>query len=122
MKLAAALLACTLAFAQSAAVVIPDLAKAKWSHEPNDPPGAEGVFLRQDEKTGGMDLLARYAAGQKLPAHWHSVNERLILLEGKVTVKIGDAAETTLTTGGFVFVPAREPHRLSCISDTRCTF
>jgi len=122
MKLAASLMFCTLAFAQSGGITIPDLAKAKWTHEANEPPGAESIFLRQDEKTGGMDLLVRYAPGQKLAAHWHSVNERMILLEGKVTVKAGEGPETTLTPGAFTFVPAREPHRLSCVSDTRCTF
>jgi quercetin dioxygenase-like cupin family protein len=122
MKLAASLMLSALALAQSAGVIIPDLAKAKWTHEANEPPGAESIFLRQDEKTGGMDLLVRYAPGQKLAAHWHSVNERLILIEGKVTVKVGEGAETTLVPGAFSFVPAKEPHRLACVSDTRCTF
>src|SRR5437899_12982018 len=126
MKPVAPLFVCALAFAQSTfaqtvAVLVPDLAKAKWTHEANDAPGSESIFLRQDEKTGGMDLLVRYPAGQKLSPHWHSVNERLILLEGKVTVKVGEGGETTLTPGAFVFVPAKEPHRLSCVSEPRCT-
>ena len=120
MKLAASLLFCALAFAQSAAVIVPDLATAKWTLDAKD--GSDSVFLREDPKTGGMDLLVRYPAGHKLAPHWHSATERLILLEGKVTVKVGDGTETTISPGGLMLAPAREPHHLTCVSDTRCTF
>jgi quercetin dioxygenase-like cupin family protein len=120
MKLAATLLFATLAFAQSAAVVIPDLATAKWTHDNRD--GSDSVFLKEDPKTGAMDLLVRYPGGKKLAPHWHSVNERLILLEGKIAVKVGDAAEVTVLPGGLMMAPAKEPHGLTCVSEKPCTF
>jgi quercetin dioxygenase-like cupin family protein len=115
MKLAVSLVCATLAFAQSAAVVVPDLATAKWEKD-------DSVLLREDPKTGAMDLLVRYPAGKKLNSHWHSVTERLVLIEGKVTVKHGDSAEVTLTPGGVVIVPPKEPHQLTCSGTERCTF
>ncbi len=79
MKFALFLLTASLAFAQP---VTANLSDAKWVHDKGDPPGAENVFLRQDPQTGGMELLVRYPAGHVFAPHWHSVNERIIVLEG----------------------------------------
>jgi quercetin dioxygenase-like cupin family protein len=115
MKLAAVLfLFAAGASAQSAAVVVPDLATAKWEKD-------DSVFLREDPKTGAMDLLVRYPGGKKLNAHWHSVTERLVLVEGKITVKVG-GVEKTVTPGGVVIVPPKEGHQLACVSESKCTF
>ena len=54
--------------------------------------------------------------------HWHSVNERVILAEGKLSVRVGTGPEKVLEPGGFAYLPAREVQRLSCVSNTRCTF
>jgi quercetin dioxygenase-like cupin family protein len=115
MKLALMLGLAVLAFAQTSAVLVPDLATAKWEKD-------DSVLLREDPKTGAMDLLVRYPAGKKLSAHWHSVTERMVLIEGKLAVRIGDGPETTVTPGGVAIVPPKEQHQLSCISSTRCTF
>lgn len=119
MKLALFLLTVSLAPAQSVAT---NLAGAKWTHDKGDPPGAENVFLRQDPRTGGMELLVRYPAGHVFAPHWHSVNERIVVLEGTLSVKAGAAPETSLDPGGFAFLPAKEVQHLACTSKTRCTF
>jgi len=94
-----------------------NLATAKWTHEKNDPPGEESIFLRRDAATGGMDLLVRFPAGHVFKPHFHESNERIIVLEGQLTV-----GESVLDAGGVAFLPAREVQRLSCSSKTRCTF
>jgi quercetin dioxygenase-like cupin family protein len=119
MKLALFLLMATLAKGQS---VVANLADAKWTHDKGDTPGAENVFLRQDPATGAMELLVRFPAGHVFAPHWHSVNERIVVLEGKLSVKLGDAPQSTLDEGGFAFLPANEVQRLACTSKTRCTF
>jgi quercetin dioxygenase-like cupin family protein len=115
MKLALSLALATLAFAQTTAIVVPDLATAKWEKD-------DSVLLREDPKTGAMDLLVRYPAGKKLNAHWHSISERMVLLEGRMSVKLGDAEATEILPGGVMIVPPKEAHQLSCVSTTRCTF
>ena len=119
MKFAVFLMLAGTALAQS---VVTNLADAKWTHDKGDPPGAESVLLREDPRTGGMELLVRFPAGHVIAPHWHSVNERVILAEGSLSVRVGDGPETVLTPGGFAFLPAREVQRLSCVSGTRCTF
>ena len=102
--------------------VVTNLADAKWTHDKGDPPGSESVLLRQDAQTGGMELLGRFPAGHVIAPHWHSVNERVILAEGKLSVRVGSGPESVLDPGGFAYLPAKEVQRLSCVSKTRCTF
>jgi quercetin dioxygenase-like cupin family protein len=115
MKLAAAAIFTALAFAQPAAVVIPDLATAKWEKD-------DSILLRQDAKTGAMELLVRYPGGKKLATHAHKSTEHMVLIEGKMTIHIAAAGPATLTPGGVAIVPAGTPHSITCSSDTRCTF
>ena len=101
--------------------MIANLAEVKWSHEAGDPPGLESVTLRQDTATGALELLARYPPGHVFAPHWHSVNERIILLGGRLSLRQG-RQERFLEPGGFAFLPAREAQRMSCVSKTSCTF
>ena len=114
------LLAAALAWAQPQAVIT-NLDTAKWTHDKGDPPGSESVLLRTDEKTGGMDLSVRYPPGHVFKPHFHESNERIIVLEGQITLK-QESGETALDAGGVAFLPAREVQRFSCTSKTRCTF
>ena len=116
-----ALFLLTAAFAMSQSVAI-NPADAKWTHDKGDPPGAENIFLRQDPATGAMELLVRQPAGHVFAPHWHSVNERIVVLEGTLSVQAGAGPETSLGPAGFAFLPAKEVQRLACTSKSRCTF
>jgi quercetin dioxygenase-like cupin family protein len=96
-------------------------ATAKWAHDKGDPPGSESVMLRQDAKTGGMELLVRFPAGHLFAPHWHESNERIFVVEGQLSLK-KDSSESLVEVGGFAFLPAKEIQRLSCSSKSRCTF
>lgn len=96
-------------------------ADAKWEHEARDPAGAESVTLREDAQTGGMELLVHYPGGHVFKPHWHDSNERIVMLEGKLSLRNGDA-EKFLEPGGFAFLPARELQTMVCVSQGRCSF
>ena len=115
----ATLLCCAALVCQTASTkpVLANLSSAKWSHDAGDPPGSESVVLREDPATGATELLARYPPGHVFNPHWHSANERVLLLEGKMSVN-----GTTLDPGGYAFLPAKEVQRMACTSSTRCTF
>jgi quercetin dioxygenase-like cupin family protein len=94
---------------------------AHWSRGPGDPPGGESLVLREDPRTGGLELLVRYPAGHVFAPHWHDANERIVLLEGRLALRDGDA-EKIVGPGGYAYLPAREVQRLSCISRSGCLF
>jgi len=103
-----------LLLAESSGVVVVNPNSAKWQVEGG---GSESVVLREDAQTGALELFARYPAGHVFAPHWHTVNERMVLVEGRMSVN-----NATLEPGGFAYLPARQTHAMSCVSTTRCTF
>jgi quercetin dioxygenase-like cupin family protein len=101
--------------------IVTNLETAHWTHEKGAPAGSGGVMLHADQTTGGMDLLVRFPAGHVIAPHFHDSNERIIIVEGQLTLR-QDNGDTLLKAGGFAFLPAGEVQRLSCSSKTRCTF
>ena len=108
----------SLAGAQSASeAIVNNLETAKWTHDKD----SDSVMLRMDEKSGGMDLLVRFPAGHVIPAHFHDSNERIVVVEGQLTLH-QDNGDAAINAGGFAFLPAHEVQRLRCSSKTPCTF
>lgn len=46
-------------------------------------PGVEMKFIHKDEAQGRAELLVRLGAGTKVPAHVHSKEEQMVILEGE---------------------------------------
>jgi quercetin dioxygenase-like cupin family protein len=116
------LLAAGLLVSQSASKpIFASLATSRWTHDAGDPPGSENVVLREAPQSGALELLVRYPAGHVFRPHWHSVNERIVLLEGRLALK-QDGRDVFLDPGGFAYLPARLVQRLSCVSKTPCGF
>ncbi|HXZ13775.1 MAG TPA: DUF4437 domain-containing protein [Candidatus Sulfotelmatobacter sp.] len=107
--------------AASNGLIVANLNSAKWEPEGGGSGGAESATLREDPITGGVEVYARYPAGTVFPPHWHSANERMVLLEGRISIRDG-AAEKFLDPGGYAFMPAKQIQNISCISKTNCTF
>lgn len=68
----------------SDARVLVNPAEAKWGPSKS---GSESVTLREDPKSGALELFARYPAGHVFPPHWHSAIERLVLIEGRIAME-----------------------------------
>jgi len=113
--IAAAALFAGIALSQT---VVVNPSAAKWINEA----GSESVTLREDPKTGALELLVRHPAGHVFKPHWHTANERMVLIEGRISLRQGNGAETFLEPGGYAFLPAKEVQRTACVSKTRCSF
>jgi hypothetical protein len=71
------------------------------------PPGSESVLLRMDPKTHPMELLVGFPAGHLIAPHTHESNERIMVLEGQLTLRPAGAA--ALNVGGYAYLPAGGP-------------
>ena len=103
------------------AAIIANLETAAWTHEKGDPAGIEGVTLRTDPGTGGLDLLVHLPPGHVVAPHWHESNERIHVAEGQLKLH-QESGDVFIKPGGFAFLPAREVQRMTCDSKARCTF
>ena len=108
-------LSTTFVFAQSAHVLVP-ADKVQWGPAPPAlPAGAEIAVLEGNpSEKGPVTLRLRFPANYNIPAHWHSMTERLTVLSGTFHVGMGDKldrhASQTLEPGGFVSLPASMRH------------
>jgi hypothetical protein len=102
-------------FAQSAHVLVP-ADKVQWGPAPPAlPAGAEIAVLEGNpSEKGPVTLRLRFPANYNVPAHWHSMTERVTVLSGAFHVGMGDKldrhASQTLEPGGFVSLPATMRH------------
>ena len=72
---------------------------------PTDYPGVEIKVLMQDEQTGLLTALFRWAPGSELPLHEHVEIEQTYVLEGSL-----EDDEGVATAGQFVWRPAQSRH------------
>jgi len=100
-------------------MLIVNSAGGKWQHDAGDPAGSESITLHDDP--AGTELFARYPAGHVFAPHWHSANERIVLLEGRMSIQDG-TAKKSLEPGGFAYLPAKQTQKMACVSSTPCTF
>ncbi len=102
------------AFAQSHLAVPAD--KIQWGPAPPVlPSGAQIAVLEGNpSEKGAVTLRLKFPANYELPAHWHSMDERVTVLSGSLHVGMGDkldrSASETLAPGGFVSLPAKMHH------------
>jgi len=103
------------AYAQATHIVVP-ADKVQWAAAPPAlPAGAQiSVLEGNPSEKGAVTLRLKFPANYEIPAHWHSMTERVTVLTGALRVGMGDKldrqASQTLEPGGFASLPANMHH------------
>ena len=103
------------AYAQATHVLVP-ADKVQWAAAPPAlPAGAQiSVLEGNPSEKGAVTLRLKFPANYEIPAHWHSMTERVTVLTGALRVGMGDKldrqASQTLEPGGFASLPANMHH------------
>jgi mannose-6-phosphate isomerase-like protein (cupin superfamily) len=131
--LALVLLGAAPALAADTAAKKPDAAKTaavstnesdiKWGEGPPDlPKGIQVAVLHGDpSKKAPFTLRLKMPDGYKIPPHWHTKDEQLTILSGTFNLHMGDTMDTpatTLTAGGFHFLPGKMHHAAEATGET----
>lgn len=101
-------------FAQTHIVVPSD--KVQWAPAPPVlPTGAQIAVLEGNPSAKGpITMRLKFPADYDIPAHWHSMTERITVLSGAFHIGMGDRldrnAGQTLDPGGYVSLPATMRH------------
>jgi quercetin dioxygenase-like cupin family protein len=95
----------------------------KWGDAPPDlPSGAQVAVLHGDpSKRAAYTLRIKMPAGYKIAPHWHTKDEQLTIVSGAFVLHMGDTMEapaSTLTAGGFHFLPAKMHHAAETTEET----
>ena len=72
-----------------------------------------------DPSKGAFTLMLKFTSGCKVPMHWHTSAEELMLVSGSGKMQMQDGTSSTVDRGGFVYVPPKHQHAFTCA--TACT-
>lgn len=95
-------------------------AEQKLMQFPNLPDCAKGAVVDGDPGTGPSTILAKWPAGCKVPMHWHTPNENLVIVSGGGKLDMKDGGAQNVAQGAFVHMPSKHQHAFTCTS--ACTF
>src|SRR5580698_5986013 len=70
--------------------------------------------------TGPSTFLLKAPAGCRVAPHYHSSEEQLIVIRGKVMTEMKGMRATELTAGGIAVMPAKAVHWFSCSGKDPC--
>jgi quercetin dioxygenase-like cupin family protein len=73
-----------------------------------------------DPDTGPSTFLLKAPAGCQVAAHYHSAEEQLIVVRGKVLTGMKGMRSVVLTAGGVAVMPSKAVHWFSCRGNDPC--
>jgi len=85
------------------------------------PTGCQIAVLNGDPAKPNADIFLRVPGGYTIPPHSHTSPERMILVEGQLTVRYRGASAEILTPGEYAYGPASLPHEATCTGNKACT-
>jgi quercetin dioxygenase-like cupin family protein len=93
-------------------------ANTAWGPAPPSlPAGVQAAVLAGDPgKEGSFTLRLKMPPGYRVPRHWHPTDEAVTLIEGDLTLSMGEAGmahDGVLAPGDFVNLPAHMHHQAS---------
>jgi quercetin dioxygenase-like cupin family protein len=109
---------CTVSlFAQSnESPVVKSAASAEFAPSPGLPPCVVRAVQDGDPKSGPSIIRLRLKQGCVIPWHWHTPNERLIVLSGTLKSEMKDGGSVTLRQGDFFRLPSKHIHHVTAIT------
>jgi len=93
-------------------------AEVKWGEAPPAfESGAQAAVLAGDPGAAGLFVIRLKApAGFKVARHWHPTDEHVTVIEGDLTLDMGEGAQqhsATFGPGDYVLLPTRMQHAAS---------
>ena len=86
----------------------------KFAPIPDMPACASAAILRGNPRWGAASVLLRLASGCRVPWHWHSANETLVVISGRGSVAMKDGPPLPFAPGAYASLPNHHVHRASC--------
>ena len=78
------------------------------------------VLENGDPKTGPSTFLMKARPNCVVPAHYHTAEEQLLVVQGEVSTGMEGMSEMVLGAGGFAMMPSKQVHWFTCTSKDSC--
>ena len=86
----------------------------KFTPIPDMPGCASAAILRGNPRSGPAWVLLKLASGCRVPWHWHTANETLVVISGRGTVEMKDGPPLPFVPGAYASLPSHHAHQASC--------
>ena len=86
----------------------------KFIEIPNMPACATAAILRGDPRSGPAWVLLKLASGCRVPFHWHTPNEELVVISGRGTLAMKDGPPLQFAPGAYASLPSHHVHQATC--------
>jgi hypothetical protein len=87
---------------------------------PGIPDCATYATLRGNPRTGPAWVLLKLATGCKVPPHWHTPNEDMLVIRGSGAIVMRDGPTLQLAPGAYTYLPSHHVHQATCTRE--CLF
>ena len=82
--------------------------------------GCQIAILNGDPAENHLDVFFKVPPNYKIPHHYHTSPERMILVSGELTVRYDGEKKTVLKPGMYAYGPAEKPHVATCADGDPC--
>jgi mannose-6-phosphate isomerase-like protein (cupin superfamily) len=82
--------------------------------------GCEIAVLHGDPARPNLDVLFKVPGDFKIPHHWHTSAERMVLVSGNMTVTYDNQKTERIETGMYAYGPSKHPHKAYCEKGEPC--
>jgi len=84
------------------------------------PEECQATILRLGPEGWNSDVLYRIPAGMDLPTHWHTSQERMILISGEFHVDYEGHEPIVMRAGSYAWGPPGVSHSARCANQGTC--
>ena len=84
------------------------------------PAGCAIAVLHGDPAGNNADVFFKVPGDSRIPAHWHSSAERMVLVAGELHITYAGQDSVVLKPGTYAYGPARLPHEAVCLEGDPC--
>jgi mannose-6-phosphate isomerase-like protein (cupin superfamily) len=98
----------------TAQIITLNPATLKFTPIPDMPGCASAGILRGDPRRGPAWVFLKLGSGCRVPWHWHTANETLLVISGRGTVAMKDGPPLQFAPGAYASLPSHHVHQTSC--------
>lgn len=115
MRIAASLIACLIAAPVCAQGVVRNMAENRFEPVPGLPSCVTSAVQSGDPAKGSSVILFKGKAGCRVPWHWHTPTEQVMIVSGSAKFEMKDhAGSTVVGPGGYAMMPSKHVHQFTC--------
>jgi quercetin dioxygenase-like cupin family protein len=96
--------------------VLRKLSENKFAPLPGMPACVVSAAENGDPAKGPSMIIFKATAGCKIPWHWHTPMEQVMIVSGSAKVEMKGGSTAVLGPGGYARMPSKHVHQFTCTS------